>query len=161
MTVTVPHLGTDGSTQLLGDVVALHIAPSSGDPMCAVDQIQIQAGVGIMGDRYHGSRHRHVSVQSAEELAEASTALGRPIDPGSTRRTVTLGHGRIPTTPGTQLVIGGVRLEVVRIAAPCAVMDDEIGRGARAALRRRAGVVCRALSSGRVSLEDSAVSRPA
>ena len=165
MAVTVPDLGTgegaDGSQLALGHVIALHIAPASGDPMRAVDQSQIQAGVGIMGDRYHGSRHRHVSVQSAEELAEASTALGRPIDPAATRRTITLAHGRIPTTPGSQLLIGGVRLEVVRIAAPCAVMDDEIGRGARAALRRRAGVVCRAVSSGRVSLDDSAVSRPA
>lgn len=145
----------------LGEVMALHIAAASGDPMLAVDDIHVQAGVGITGDRYHGSRHRHVSVQSAEELAEASTALGRVIDPAATRRTITLSHGRIPTTPGTLLTIGGVRLEVVRIAAPCAVMDDEIGRGARAALRRRAGVVCRAISSGRVGVGDAAVSRSA
>lgn len=163
MTIAAPGLSADegaGPLSALGEVVALNIAPASGEPMREVDQIQVQAGVGISGDRYHGTRHRHVSVQSAEELAEASTALGRTIDPAATRRTITLAHGRIPTTPGTVLVIGGVRLEVVRIAAPCAVMEDEVGRGARAALRRRAGVVCRAVSSGRVSLGDSAVSRP-
>ena len=161
MPVLSPDAADEGSTVELGDVVELHIAPESGAPMRAVNEIQIQAGVGIPGDRYHGSRHRHVSVQSAEELAEASTALGREIDPASTRRTITVAHGRIPTAPGTQLVIGTVRLEVVRIAAPCTVMDDEIGRGARAALRRRAGVVCRAVSSGTIALGDGAVSRPA
>lgn len=163
MTVTAPTAaGEDPSAAPLelGPVIALNIAPTSGDPMVAVEEIQVQAGVGVAGDRYHGSRHRHVSVQSAEELAEASTALGRPIDAASTRRTITVAHGRIPTTPGTELTIGGVRLEVVRIAAPCAVMDEEIGRGARAALRRRAGVVCRALTSGRIRLGDPALSRP-
>ena len=165
MTVTSASPSADDASRLalpeLGEVIALNIAPESGAAMEAVTEIQVQAGVGIAGDRYHGSRHRHVSVQSAEELAEASTALGRTIEPFETRRTITLAHGRIPTTPGTELVIGGVRLEVVRIAAPCAVMDDEIGRGARAALRRRAGVVCRAVSSGRIALADPAISRPA
>ena len=164
MTVTSASPSADDASRLalpeLGEVIALNIAPESGAAMEAVTELQVQAGVGIAGDRYHGSRHRHVSVQSAEELAEASTALGRAIEPFETRRTITLAHGRIPTTPGTELVIGGVRLEVVRIAAPCAVMDDEIGRGARAALRRRAGVVCRAVSSGRIALADPAISRP-
>lgn len=165
MSVTTPRTTPDAESRLalpeLGEVIALNVAPTSGAEMQAVTEVQVQAGVGIAGDRYHGSRHRHVSVQSAEELAEASTALGRSIEPFETRRTITLAHGRIPTTPGTELIIGGVRLEVVRIAAPCAVMDDEIGRGARAALRRRAGVVCRAVSSGRIALADPAVSRPA
>ena len=165
MTVTSASPSADDASRLalpeLGEVIALNIAPESGAAMEAVTELQVQAGVGIAGDRYHGSRHRHVSVQSAEELAEASTALGRTIEPFETRRTITLAHGRIPTTPGTELVIGSVRLEVVRIAAPCAVMDDEIGRGARAALRRRAGIVCRAVSSGRIALVDPAISRPA
>lgn len=160
----MPHVAAgDSSAHLanpLGDVVALHIAAGSGDPMQAVDEIRVEAGVGIIGDRYHGSRHRHVSVQSAEELAEAAIALGRPIDPGSTRRTVTLASGRLPTAPGTRLAIGAVTLEIVWIAAPCAVMEEQVGRGARAALRRRAGVICRALSSGRLCVGDAAVSPP-
>jgi len=37
------------------------------------------------------------------------------------------------------LVIGDVELEVVRVAAPCRLLDDGIGPGAAVALRRRAG----------------------
>ncbi len=153
MTVT-DHQPTDapGTPRDLGAVVAIHIAASAGEPMTPRETVTAVAGVGIVGDRYHGSRHRHVSVQSLEELAEAATALGREIDPGLTRRTVTVETGRIPTTPGSIIEVGDVRLEVVRIAAPCARMDDEIGVGARPALRRRGGSICRIVDGGQIAV---------
>ena len=52
------------------------------------------------------------------------------------------------------LRIGDVELEVVRIAAPCRLLDDVIGEGARKALHARAGSVCRALVSGTVAVGD-------
>src|ERR687892_628300 len=61
---------------------------------------------------------------------------------------------RGPTTPGERLRIGDVDLEVVRVAAPCKLLDDVIGSGARTALRGRAGSVCRALSSGNIAVGD-------
>ncbi len=81
-------------------------------------------------------------------------ALGSEVDAGATRRNITVSTGPVPTTPGARLRLGQVDLEVVRIAAPCKLLDDVIGDGARTALRRRAGTVCRLLSSGRISVGD-------
>ena len=114
----------------------------------------MEAGVGIVGDRYHGTRHRHVTVQSATALTAAADDLGSPVDPGATRRNITISHGEVPTTPGARIVLGDVELEVVRIAAPCRLLDDVIGDGARKALHARAGSVCRARSSGTVAVGD-------
>jgi MOSC domain-containing protein YiiM len=50
--------------------------------------------------------------------------------------------------------LGEVELEVVRVAAPCRILDDEIAPGAAAALRRRGGSVFRVLSGGRVRVGD-------
>ena len=122
--------------------------------MKSVDQVVAEAGKGLVGDRYHGSRHRHVTVQSAEQLAEASAALGRPVPPEGTRRNVTLSHGSVPTEPGTLLRIGPVLLEVVRVAAPCRLLEDTLGPGAPTALRRRAGTAFRVLEGGVISLGD-------
>ena len=119
-----------------------------------MSRAEIEAGVGIVGDRYHGTRHRHVTVQSATALAEAADDLGTPIDPGTTRRNITISHGDVPTKPGTRIRVGDVELEVVRIAAPCRLLDDVIGDGARKALHARAGSVCRALGSGTVAVGD-------
>ena len=156
-------MARDGSMEVMDPVdeldrpvvAALRIAPGRRLPMEALDEVVVEAGRGIVGDRYHGTRHRHVSVQSFERLAEATAALGAPVLPEGTRRNVTISHGDVPTAPGSRIEIGQVVLEVVRVAAPCRILDDEIAPGAAAALRRRAGSVCRALTGGRIRVGDS------
>ncbi len=135
-------------------VVGLQIAKATRLEMRAVDRIEVEAGAGIVGDRYHGSRHRQVSVQSLEELAEAEAAFGAALDPLLTRRNITISAGRVPRTPGHRWQVGPVELEVVRDAAPCKLLDDNLGAGARTAMRRRAGVICRVLTGGTIGIGD-------
>ncbi|WP_197377304.1 MOSC domain-containing protein [Mycolicibacterium baixiangningiae] len=136
------------------NVVAIHIAKARRLPVRSVDEVVAEAGKGLVGDRYHGTRHRHVSIQSAELLDLAAHDLGHAFDHGATRRNITVDAGDIPTRPGTRLTIGDVELEVVRILAPCRLLDDDIGAGAAAALRRRAGSACRIVGSGKIRLGD-------
>ena len=141
-------------------VAALHVAPERRAPMGAVERIEVEAGRGVVGDRYFGSRHRHVSIQSLSELAEAAVARGAPVPASATRRTITVDHGRIPTTPGARLTVGDVELEVVRKAAPCRVMETSVGPGAARAMHERGGAVCRVLTSGTVAVGDPVVLDP-
>ena len=134
-------------------VLHLRLAAERHGPMEERGWLEVEAGRGVVGDRYHGTRHRHVTVQSAEALAAASAALGRPVPPAATRRNVTVA-GEVPTAPGTRVLLGGVLLEVVRVAAPCRVLDDTLGPGGATAMRRRGGTVFRALSSGVVRCGD-------
>ena len=135
-------------------VTGLQIAKATRLEMRAVDAIDVEEGAGIVGDRYHGSRHRQVSVQSLEELAEAEAAFGASLDPLLTRRNITISAGRVPRTPGHRWTIGPVALEVVRDAAPCKLLDDNLGSGARTAMRRRAGVICRVITGGSIRVGD-------
>jgi MOSC domain-containing protein YiiM len=135
-------------------VAALHTAPARKAPMVAVDRVEAEAGRGLVGDRYHGTRHRHVSVQSRDDLAVAADALGAPVPEDRTRRTLTLDHGEVPTEPGRRLVVGDVVLEVVRRAAPCRVLDETIGPGAARAMHGRGGAIFRVLTSGTISVGD-------
>ncbi|KRF00993.1 sulfurase [Nocardioides sp. Soil777] len=123
--------------------------------MRSVDQVEAEAGRGIVGDRYHGTKHRHVTVQSATALAESAEVFGRDIPAALTRRDLTLNDGVVPREPGARIRIGDVLLEVVRVAAPCKLLDDTIGAGAQEALRRRAGSVCRVLESGTIRVGDA------
>ena len=135
-------------------VAAIHLAPGRRLPMRAVAGVVAEAGKGLVGDRYHGTRHRHVTVQSQAGLDLAAADLGYAFPCGDTRRNVTVDAGDIPTRPGARIRIGEVELEVVRIAAPCRLMDDGIGPGAAAALRSRAGSVFRVLSTGSFAVGD-------
>lgn len=136
-------------------MVAIHLALATRLPMRSVDTVEVEAGKGLVGDRYHGTRHRQVTVQSAADLTAAAAELAHPIDPADTRRNITISHGEIPTKPGARMTVGDVELEVVRIAAPCKLLDDGIAPGARHALRRRAGTAFRALSGGTIAVGDA------
>lgn len=139
-------------------VASIHLAPGRRLPTKSVGSVEAEAGVGLVGDRYHGTKHRHVTVQALDDLAAAEKALGRPIDPGLTRRNLTLDHGPIPTRPGERMRIGGVELEAVRIAAPCRLLDDWLGPGAMQALKSpRGGTVFRLLGSGTIRVGDEVV----
>ena len=135
-------------------VVALHIAKATRLPMQAKEMVEVEAGKGIVGDRYHGTKHRHVTVQSRESLDEAAQVYGAEVPSHLTRRNITLADGVVPREPGALLTVGPVLLEVVRVAAPCKLLDDTIGRGAQEALRRRGGSICRVLEGGPVSVGD-------
>lgn len=137
-----------------GEVIALHISPARGIDMRAVDRVVAETGHGIAGDRYCNSRHRHITVQAIEDLDAAAADLGAPVPPGSTRRNITTRGVAIPNRPGDRLTVGALELEVVRIAAPCKLLDDWIAPGARTALRRRGGSVVRVLNGGVVEIGD-------
>ncbi|WP_224275829.1 MOSC domain-containing protein [Nocardioides lacusdianchii] len=142
-------------------VHSIHLAPGRKIPTKSVPSVEAEAGTGLVGDRYHGTKHRHVTVQALDDLAVAAEVLGRPVDPGLTRRNITLDHGPIPTRPGERMTIGDVELEVVRIAAPCRLLDDWLGPGAMQALRSpRGGTVFRLLGSGTMSVGDEVEVHP-
>lgn len=136
-------------------VVSIHVAPGGRLPTKEVSCVVAEAGKGLLGDRYHGTRHRHVSVQSATALAEAAELFGQPIAAGLTRRNLTLSGGEVPRDPGARLRVGEVLLEVVRVAAPCRLLDDTLGHGAQEALRRRAGSIFRILEGGQIRVGDA------
>jgi MOSC domain-containing protein YiiM len=101
---------------------------------------------------------RRDSADGAREDLDAAAAIhGGPILPEQTRRNLTILHGPVPRDPGSLIRIGEVLLEVVRVAAPCKLLDDWIGPGAQEALRRRGGSCCRVLEGGRITVGDPAV----
>lgn len=146
------NVGLDGG--MSPRVHAIHLAPGSRLPTRSVGSVEAEEGRGLVGDRYHGTRHRHVSVQTLTDLAAAAADLGQPIEPGSTRRNVTVDAGPLPTRPGERMWIGDVELEVVRIAAPCRLLDDWIAEGARRAMHARGGTIFRLLGSGTITVGD-------
>ena len=133
---------------------AIHVAPGRRIPTKSVESVEAEAGVGLVGDRYHGTRHRHVSVQSASELAESAERLGAPVPADRTRRNLTLSHGAVAKRPGTRVRVGDALLEVVRPAPPCRILDDAVGPGAARAMHDRGGSILRVLESGEIAVGD-------
>ena len=76
------------------------------------------------------------SGNGAEYLDRAADEPGHRFDCSATRRNLTVDAGEIPTKPGARLVVGDVELEVVRVAAPCRLLDDGIRPWCRGGVAR-------------------------
>ena len=142
---------------LVGAVELISIAGESGAPLTPLSEVEAITGVGLLGDRHAENAARQVSIQSIEELAMASERLGREIAPDQTRRNITIDAGALPRTRGQRLHLGEAELEVFSDAPPCALMTELIGKGARPALKKLAGIHCRVINGGTIRIGDELV----
>ncbi|GAA1558772.1 hypothetical protein GCM10009789_10260 [Kribbella sancticallisti] len=139
------------------------------------EEVRIEAGLGIVGDRYFNQPvHRNAAVTVFD--ADAFEAAGLPpgLDPALTRRNIILRgypidrltRRRTPAgerVPGAVFTLdtgsGPIRFQANRPANPCAWMDVVLGPGAFKGLRGRGGVRCTPLDSGTLRLGRATLGR--
>lgn len=123
------------------------------------DDVELRAGLGIVGDRYFAARahvHATVTVIDLDALDRVGDSLGVDLPYAATRRNVFLRGVPVDDLRGTAFSIdsgaGPVRFRGFRPANPCAWMDHEVAPGAFRALRGHGGVRCDPVSDGVLSL---------
>lgn len=114
---------------------------------------------GIEGDRYaagtghfsaKGGRGRAVTLIEAEALEHLARAEGTVLEPGAHRRNVVTRGIDLNGAIGRRLRIGAVELEVVRIAEPCAWLQEQAPPGTLRGLVHRGGVRADVLVPGTI-----------
>lgn len=134
--------------------------PADGPRGGGVDELrselQLRAGLGIVGDRYFNQRaHRasSVSIQSVDALEAVAAELGVPV-PGlrQTRRNILLRGVDVDALARREFSLesgsGPVRFGDARPCNPCAWMDTAIAPGAFRALRGHGGLRTGPLDDG-------------
>ena len=120
------------------------------------DELELRAGLGIVGDRYfnqHAHRASSVTIQAAEALDAVATDLGIA-QPTllQTRRNVLVRGADIDALAGIPFSLdsggGEIRFGDPRPANPCAWMDVAVAPGAHRAFRRRGGLRTGPLDDG-------------
>lgn len=146
-----------------GRIEAIHVAPTAGAPMEARDRVRLLAGRGIQGDRYaagtgHWSPIRRrgdsLTLIAAETLAEVNATYGLNLTDADTRRNVTVRGLDLDATCGRELLLGGVRVRVVRRCEPCQYLEGLLGRDVLIPLVHKAGVRVEVLEDGEIEVSD-------
>jgi MOSC domain-containing protein YiiM len=129
--------------------------PRPHDGVETVDEVQVRAHRGLVGDRYFGTKHAHAAVTfiAIEGIERLEGELGTgPFLPELARRNVITRGLDVEALVHTTFTIdtGAARLSFRSLtrANPCAWMDVAFAAGAHQALRGHAGIRSEPLDDG-------------
>jgi MOSC domain-containing protein YiiM len=141
-----------------GRVIWMGVRPARREPLITVESIIVEAGKGIVGDRYKTSTNgpRQVTLIQGEDLdAIASYMKTESIDPGLLRRNIVVRGINLLAMKDKRFQIGSALLEYTGECHPCSRMEENLGVGGYNAVRGHGGITARVLDSGKINLGDA------
>lgn len=146
-----------------GLITWMGIRPDRGVPMHPVEQVHIDIGSGLEGDRFKGraSSRRQVTLIQQEHIAVIAACLQRgDIDPGVLRRNIVVSGINLLALKDKTFRLGETLLEFTGLCHPCSKMETLLGPGGYNAMRGHGGITARVVAAGRASVGDSVFWEP-
>jgi MOSC domain-containing protein YiiM len=147
----------------LGEVLSIQIAPEFETSLQSVTSVQVEAGRGLVGDRFHrqaGERPekhvpaREVTLIEAEALEALAREYGVELSGLESRRNLTTRGVALNHLVGREFRVGSVLLRGTGLCEPCRHLEQMTGKRARAGLVHRGGLCAQILSGGTISTGD-------
>lgn len=140
-----------------GRVRWIGLRPARDVPMREVDVAEVEAGTGLVGDRYAGgSGKRGVTLIQAEHLPVIAALSGHAsLAPALLRRNLLVEGVPLAALKGHRFRIGDVLLEGTGDCDPCSRMEAALGAGGYNAMRGMGGLCARVLEGGTLRLGDA------
>ena len=121
-----------GATSVAGTVISIHIAESAGQAMETRNEVELVAGLGIPGDRYHSGRgefsptpmdpDHELTLIAIEEVEAFNRKTGHAMAPGEFRRNVVTRGVDINRLVGREFRLGSTVIRGIRLCEPCAYL---------------------------------------
>jgi len=149
----------------MSKVLAIYTAKSAAVPMQSIEQAQLEAGRGMVGDRYYceqgtfserlaGLPDKELTLIESEAVDAFNREQGFEFNYGDFRRNIVTQGVRLNELEGREFSLGGVRLRGVRLCEPCAHLADILTDAIMPALVHKTGLRAEIISSGNVQLGD-------
>jgi len=133
-------------------VVAIHIGEEESGPLRSVDSVRAVAGKGLQGDRnFH---QEGAASGKALTLVEEESVAGADLEPGATRRQITVRGIRLNDLVGKRFAVGDVECYAVKLCEPCQHLESMTRPGLIEDLLHGAGINADILSDGTISVGD-------
>ncbi|MDE3154195.1 MAG: MOSC domain-containing protein [Acidobacteriota bacterium] len=146
-------------------VVGIYTTSAREAPLREVGEARLEAGRGLVGDRYYlgqgtfserlkGTHDAELTLIEHEEIARFNEAEDSPRTPGEFRRNIVTEGIRLNDLVGRRFAIGDVELEGLRLCEPCAYLASLIGDDVLERLVHRAGLRARIVTGGTIRAGD-------
>ena len=144
----------------IGRIEWIGARPGRGEAMVAVESAQLDAGKGMVGDRFRGrvGAARQLTLIQQEHLAAIGACLNRDvIEPAVLRRNIVVSGINLLALKDKRFRLGDAVLEFSGLAHPCSKMETALGPGGYNAMRGHGGITARILEGGVVRVGDRVV----
>jgi MOSC domain-containing protein YiiM len=133
-----------------GTVEAIHVHSGRSEPMVAVQDAVVEAGVGILGDRYAGLgiAGSHITFIAAEGIEAMVERSGIALDPRETRRNVLTRGVDVNALVGRRFRVGEALCYGVKPCTPCNHLEELTRPGVRGGLSGQGGLRADVLEGG-------------
>ena len=134
-----------------GRVVAIYVTASAATELQAADAVTLEAGRGLVGDRYHARTGTfsaklkdkadwQATLIEHEEVERFNASHGSAFDAGSFRRNIVTSGVRLNDLVGRRFAIGDAVLEGVRLCEPCTHLAQLLGKDVVRGMAHKAGL---------------------
>ncbi len=153
--------GPLGPDAMGGRVAGLWVAARAREPMVAVPDARLIAGLGVEGDRYavrrgtwseYPPQEQHLTLIAREGLEAFALDTGAPLPPELTRRNVLTEGVALDELIGERFLVGNALCLGVKACEPCRHLERLTGRALLRGLARRGGINAEVLADGQAWL---------
>lgn len=133
--------------------------------MESIPLAELQAGAGLVGDRYHsakgtfsakleGTPDAQLTLIEAEQIDRFNQAIDNNYAYGAFRRNIVTRGIRLNDLVGKEFLIGNIRLRGIRLCEPCAHLARLLHPEVVAQMTHRAGLRAQIIGEGDISVGD-------
>ena len=135
---------------MTGTVVSIHIGHEAGAAMTEIEEAELVAGRGIVGDRYYTESgtfskdlpdpDHELTLVADEEISQLNATGTLALSAGDLRRNVVTRGIDLNELVDREFTIGSVRVRGIRLCEPCSYLAGLLGPEILPALVNRAGL---------------------
>lgn len=151
----------------VGIVESIFVAPDTGAPMEYADMVEVEAGVGIIDDRYGMGKGafaktkpkiRHLSLIEIEAIEAANRGRALHFHASDTRRNIITRGVSLNNLVGVEFMIGDIIVLGTELCSPCDRPSHLSGvLGFKEAFQDRGGLRVKALTSGLIIVGETVI----
>lgn len=135
-------------------IVGIFTTSTPGTPLHAVSEASLEAGKGLVGDRYYtglgtfsaklkGSPDSEITLIESEEIDRFNQTEDTSTAPGEFRRNIVTSGVRLNDLVGRRFMVGAAELEGIRLCEPCAHLAKLVRPSVLTGMVHRAGLRAR------------------
>lgn len=149
-----------------GKIEKIYISANKRDPVQQIEHASLQAGKGIVGDRYHANSEaliangkpvpdNHLSLIAKEELDGFLARHDSNLDYGDFRRNIITSGIDLNSLVGMQFKLGDALCVGAELCEPCSYLASSVHRSVLPELVHKAGLRAVIIKDGEIQTGDS------